>query len=126
MQEMLQSDIECEGLLECFHGLSELDRTVFEALVEAEGSMTVDEVAEQVGRERSTAHRSVTRLEDAGVLEREQRTYDGGGYCHVFRPANPDEIADGMQRMLNDWYAEMGQLIGEFRDRYGDRVAEDA
>jgi predicted transcriptional regulator len=23
-----------------------------------------------------------------------------------------------MQRMLNDWYAKMGQLIGEFREKY--------
>jgi predicted transcriptional regulator len=23
-----------------------------------------------------------------------------------------------MQRLLNDWYAKMGQLIQEFRDKY--------
>ena len=23
-----------------------------------------------------------------------------------------------MQRMLNDWYAQMGQLIQQFRDKY--------
>jgi predicted transcriptional regulator len=23
-----------------------------------------------------------------------------------------------MQRMLNDWYAKMGQLIAEFREKY--------
>ena len=23
-----------------------------------------------------------------------------------------------MQRMLNDWYAKMGQLIGEFESKY--------
>jgi predicted transcriptional regulator len=31
-----------------------------------------------------------------------------------------------MQRMLNDWCAKMGQLIGEFRDKYdtqADQVA---
>jgi predicted transcriptional regulator len=25
-----------------------------------------------------------------------------------------------MQRMLNDWYAKMGQLIQEFEDKYQD------
>jgi len=122
MQEMLRSDMECEGLLECFHGLTELDRAVFETLVESETAMTVDEIGERVDRERSTAYRAVKRLEEAGFLEREQRTYDGGGYYHVFRPADPEGVADDMQRMLNDWYAQMGQLIGEFRDKYNDRA----
>jgi predicted transcriptional regulator len=27
-----------------------------------------------------------------------------------------------MQRMLNDWYAKMGQLIQEFRDKYDDEL----
>ncbi|MFC7132110.1 MULTISPECIES: helix-turn-helix domain-containing protein [Salinibaculum] len=122
LQKMLQSDMKCEGLLECFHGLTELDRAVFETLVTSEEPMTVDEVAEQVDRERSTAYRAVKRLEEAGFLEREQRTYEGGGYYHVFRPADPDVVADEMQRMLNDWYAQMGQLIGEFREKYSERA----
>jgi len=29
-----------------------------------------------------------------------------------------------MQRMLNDWYAKMGQLIGEFREKYGEAIEE--
>ena len=29
-----------------------------------------------------------------------------------------------MQRMLNDWYAKMGQLIQEFEDKY-DRMEDD-
>jgi predicted transcriptional regulator len=120
MQEMLRSDMRCEGLLECFHGLTELDRAVFETLVESGDALTVDDIADRVDRERSTAYRSVQRLQDAGFLEREQRTYAGGGYYHVFSPADPDAVADDMQRMLNDWYAQMGQLIGEFREKYAD------
>lgn len=120
LRDMLQSDMECEGLLECLHGLTDLDRTVFETLFDAEGAMTVDEIATAVDRERSTAYRSVKRLEEAGFVEREQRTYEGGGYYHVFSPADPDAMADDMQQMLNGWYAQLGQLIGEFREKYGE------
>jgi predicted transcriptional regulator len=122
MQEMLRSDMKCEGLLECFHGLTELDREIFEQLVEADEPETVDDLAEEVDRERSTAYRAVKRLENAGFIEREQRTYAGGGYYHVFHPADPQAVADDMQRLLNDWYAEMGQLIGEFREKYSERA----
>jgi predicted transcriptional regulator len=122
MSEYLQQDMECEGLLECFHGLKELDREIFGVLVDAEEMLTVDEIADAVDRERSTAYRSIQRLVQAGFVQKEQINYEQGGYYHVFRPTDPDRMADEMQRMLNDWYAKMGQLVQEFRDKYDERV----
>ncbi len=121
MSEQLQRDMECEGLLECFHGLKQLDREVFQALVTAEESVTVDEIAEAVDRERSTAYRSVQRLLQAGFIQKEQINYDHGGYYHVYKPTDPSSIADNMQRLLNDWYAKMGQLIQQFETKYEDQ-----
>jgi predicted transcriptional regulator len=122
MREMLERDLQCENLFECFHGLSDLDREVFRHLVAADRPLTVDELAEAVDRERTTAYRSLRRLDEAGVITREQHSGDGGSYYHVFSPADPDEVADAMQRLLNDWYATMGTLIAAFREKYADRV----
>ncbi len=118
MHEMLRQDMRCEGLLECFHGLKQLDKQCFQVLVESEEPLTVDEVAEHVDRERSTVYRSIQRLVQTGFVQKEQVNYDEGGYYHVFYPTDGDEIADEMQRTLNDWYAQMGQLIDEFRSKY--------
>jgi len=118
MSEQLRSDMECEGLLECFHGLKELDKECFRALVEAEDPLTVDEIAEAVDRERSTAYRAVQRLLQTGFIEKNQINYDQGGYYHVYSSTDPSKIADDMQRLLNDWYAKMGQLIQEFETKY--------
>jgi len=118
MSEQLRQDMECEGLLECFHGLKELDKECFRTLVEAEEPLTVDELAEAVDRERSTAYRAVQRLLQTGFIEKEQVNYDQGGYYHVYSPNDPSQITDNMQRMLNDWYAKMGQLIQEFETKY--------
>jgi predicted transcriptional regulator len=110
--------MECEGLLECFHGLKELDKECFRALVDAEEPLTVDEIAEAVDRERSTAYRAVQRLLQTGFIEKDQVNYEQGGYYHVYSPTDPSQITDDMQRMLNDWYAKMGQLIQEFENKY--------
>jgi len=118
MSEQLRQDMQCEGLLECFHGLKELDKECFRALVEAEEPLTVDELADAVDRERSTAYRAVQRLLQTGFIEKDQINYDQGGYYHVYSPTDPAQIADEMQRMLNDWYAKMGQLIQEFENKY--------
>ncbi|EMA49967.1 helix-turn-helix domain-containing protein [Halococcus thailandensis] len=124
--EYLDADMECEGLLECFHGLTALDRECFAVVVGSDAALTVDDVAAEVDRERSTVYRSLQRLLTAGFVRKEQINYEQGGYYHVFRPADPDAIADEMQRMLNDWYAQMGQLIGEFREKYDVADAEAA
>ncbi|MFC7020622.1 MULTISPECIES: helix-turn-helix domain-containing protein [Haloarcula] len=118
MSEYLKQDMECEGLLECFHGLKALDREIFGVLASASEPLTVDEIAAEVDRERSTAYRAVQRLLQAGFIQKEQVNYDQGGYYHVYLPTDPDQMADDMQRMLNDWYAKMGQLIQEFRTKY--------
>ncbi|MDX1746358.1 MAG: hypothetical protein R3324_10510, partial [Halobacteriales archaeon] len=48
MSEMLRQDMSCDGLLECFHDTKELDKVVFELAVDAEGPLTVDEIADGI------------------------------------------------------------------------------
>ena len=119
IQEQLRDERECEGLLDCLLGLNERDRAVFRLLADSSEPLTVDHIAKFIGKERTTAYRSIKRLEEAGVVLQEQESCPKGGYHHVYRASDPDEIADDFQQILNRWYAETGQLIQEFRDTYG-------
>ena len=69
MVDYLRQEMECCGLMECFHGLKILDREVFEWLVAAETPQRVDAIAAAGDRQRSTAYRSVQRLREAGFPE---------------------------------------------------------
>jgi predicted transcriptional regulator len=123
MAEYLQQDMECEGLLECIHGLKELDKRCYRVVIESDNPLTIDDIAERIDRERSTAYRSIQRLLQSGFIQKEQVNYEQGGYYHVYKPTDPNEVSHDMQRMLNEWYAKMGQLIQEFEDKY-DRVEQ--
>lgn len=118
MAAYLESDFECEGLLECIHGLSMLDRETFQVLAESDHALSIDDLATRLDRERSTAYRSVQRLRDAGLVQQDQRNYDDGGYYHVYRTGATDEIAVAMQHIINEWYAEVDALITSFRESY--------
>ncbi|MFB6219068.1 MAG: helix-turn-helix domain-containing protein [Halobacteriaceae archaeon] len=118
LAEQLRGEMACEGLLECFHGLTQLDRDCYRVLVESTEPLTIDEVADRVDRERSTAYRSIQRLLGAGLVDKEQRNYDQGGYYHVYSPTDPGDVAAEMRELLADWQAEMGQLIEEFEEKY--------
>lgn len=124
--EYLQSDMECEGLLECVYGLRQLDRECFETLLDADGPMTVDAISEVVDRERSTVYRSVQRLLQAGFVQKEQVNYDDGGYYHQYHPTDPSEIAARMQRQVDDFYGKLDDLVETFRARYGTADASGA
>ena len=125
VQKQLQNEREWEALLDSMLGLNELDKGIFRLLAESSEPLTVDHIAEFIDKERTTAYRSVKRLEEAGIAVQEQESCPKGGYHHVYRVSDPDEIADELQRMLNQWYAETGQLIQEFRDTsLGDRSRE--
>ncbi len=126
MREYLEQDMECEGLLECGHGLGDLDLAVFRTLAESPEPLSIDEVAVATDRERSTAYRAIQRLVDAGFVQKQQVNYADGGYYHVYHAADPERVADDMQRMLNDWYAKMGMLVGEFREKYAEAASEGA
>ena len=120
MRDHLRQDMSCERVLECIHGLGDLERRCFQTLVEQSRPMTVDDLAAAVDRERSTTYRAVQQLYRSGLVEKEQQSYENGGYCHVYRLVDPEGIADDLQRTLNEWYAEMGQLVHEFREAYAD------
>lgn len=124
--EELRRDLACEDLLECIHGLTGLDRACFQALADAKDPMTIDEVADRVDRERSTAYRSVHRLLDAGLLAKDQVNYEQGGYYHVYRPVDPDAVANDMASLVDQWHDRMTILVDQFREEYGERVAREA
>ncbi len=114
--EQPNHSLRCEGLLECFFGVNELDREVYELLTSERHPCTAEQVADGVDRDRSTAYRSLRRLVEAGVVRRRQIDYDGG-YYHVFEPVDTEEVVDSLHRRLNDWYGEVERMIGEFKRR---------
>lgn len=117
LSEYLENDMECEDLLECVSGSKDLDKEIYFLVLE-EKSLSIDDIAEKVNRERSTVYRAVQRLAENGFLRQEKVGQDGGGYRHMYSAVEPEVIAQRMQDQLNKWYAQMGQLIHEFKNKY--------
>ncbi|MFB6113669.1 MAG: helix-turn-helix domain-containing protein [Halodesulfurarchaeum sp.] len=115
----LERDLECDTLLECLYELNDLDRECYSVLSSSGDPMTIDDLSDAVDRERSTVYRSVNRLLERGLLEKEQVNFEDGGYYHVYDTADVQSVASEMERRLNDWYAHIGYTIAQFRRKYG-------
>lgn len=118
ISEFLDGEIECESLLECINDLKKLDRKIYFLLLEEQSSMSVDEIGEKIERERSTAYRSVKRLQREGLVKQEKENYEEASYRHVYSAVKAEKVADKMEDQLQEIQDQMEGLIKEFRGKY--------
>jgi len=75
------------------------------------GPSTVQEVADRLGKSRSTAQRILQNLVDKGLARREERLIGLGGYQYVYSPTSPERMKEAVREALDRWYARMIQEL---------------
>lgn len=110
---MLDGPSGCEELLASIFGLNELETTTYFRLVEDPG-MRVERLAEVLDRDRSTAHRAVQALVEAELVRRETRPLEGGGYCYVYHPVDPDHVAARIEARLRAFEDAVQEMVDRF------------
>ncbi|EMA54783.1 helix-turn-helix domain-containing protein [Halococcus salifodinae] len=90
-----------EALLSVFD-LQESHVRAYIAVVEHPDSK-IDRIAEVVDRHRRYVAKSLRALHDAGLVEREERTFETGSIGLVYSPLPPEEVESRFQNELRDW-----------------------
>ncbi|TFG14982.1 transcriptional regulator [Candidatus Thorarchaeota archaeon] len=98
-------------LLCCAFGLrsSETD-AYFSLLSEAE---TVEEVASKIGRDRSTTQKILGDLFKKGLVTRDTKYFDRGGYYYVYKAISTAEVREAILKHLDEWYEETRRFLLE-------------
>lgn len=111
--EMLRADCKCEDMAKCVLGLKELDISTYKKLLE-NGPMTAEQLGDLLERERSTAYRSLQNLISAGLVYRETRSIDIGGYYYEYVAIEPAKVKEMIRKTIDEWYKKMNALIENF------------
>ncbi|KXS42873.1 MAG: transcriptional regulator TrmB [Methanolobus sp. T82-4] len=111
--EMLRAECKCEDMAKCVLGLKELDISTYKKLLE-NGPMTAEQLGDLLERERSTAYRSLQNLISAGLVYRETRSIDIGGYYYEYVAIEPARVKEMIRKTVDEWYRKMGDLIENF------------
>jgi len=111
--EMLRAECKCEDMAKCVLGLKELDISTYKKLLE-NGPMTAEQLGDLLERERSTAYRSLQNLISAGLVYRETRSIDIGGYYYEYVAIEPARVKEMIRKTIDEWYRKMGDLIENF------------
>ncbi len=110
---MLDEEPGFEDVVACVFNVQEHEVRTFLTLHDHPGS-TVEELADQLDRDRSNVNRSLSTLREKGLAERERRLLDGGGHVYQYSATPLPEARELMHDTLDEWTAYVHDRIDEF------------
>ncbi|OYT45509.1 TrmB family transcriptional regulator [Thermoplasmatales archaeon ex4484_6] len=108
----------CENAVRCFFDLNQQDLRVYRELLE-NGPGTAQEIGERIGRDRSTAYRSASKLVANHLAVKLVKNRGGGGIYHVYQAVDPFQVQTLLKEAIEEWYNEVMNVVertaGELR-----------
>jgi predicted transcriptional regulator len=109
-------DMSAEEIMRCALGVRTTEMEAYCAIVSSDAS-TVQEVADRLGKSRSTSQRLLQNLVDKGLAIREERLIGLGGYQYYYSPVSPQIMKDAVKETLDIWYGRMIQELDKLPDK---------
>jgi predicted transcriptional regulator len=95
-----------DAIMRCALGVRTTEIEAYCTLVTA-GPSSVQEVADGLGKSRSTAQRLLQSLVEKGLAGREERLIGLGGYQYIYRAIPPGRMRTAIEEALRQWYERM-------------------
>ncbi len=97
-----------EQVLRCSFGLSGPEFRILKVLM-AKGERSVEEVAETLGKDRTTIQRSMKSLVAKGLVRRRQYNLDSGGYQYHYLPQEKERV----KARIQEHFARFSRMVKE-------------
>jgi len=110
---MLDEEPTFEDVLACVFDIQGHEVQAYMTLRENPGT-TVAELAADLDRDRSNVNRSLSTLQERGLVERERRLLDAGGHVYQYAAKPLPEARELMHETLDEWTAYVHDRIEEF------------
>ncbi len=105
----------CTDLLRCMYNLSDLDMEALRLLL-AEGPSRAEDLADTLGRDRSTVYRSLQKMVSCQVIAKETRNLDRGGYYHVYSAVPRELLRERLEHCIQEWHSRVTSLLDRFEE----------
>lgn len=114
MEELMLADEPgFQHVMECVFDVQSHESRTYLALLDVPGS-TIAELAEDLDRDRSNVNRSLATLVEKGLVERERRLLDTGGYVYQYTAVPLPVARERMHEAVEEWSAQVHERIDEF------------
>jgi len=110
---MLADEPEFARVMECVFGIQHHECRAYLVLHDVPGS-TVAELADDLERDRSTVNRALSTLLEKGLIERQRRLLDSGGYVYQYSAVALPDAKARMHEAVDEWAGTVHGKIDEF------------
>ena len=110
-----QAGFQCDDAVKCVFNLNNLDIIVYKTL-KKQGTARADELADLIHKERSTVYRSLQKLMKCGMCIKKTEYIKKGGYYHIYKCCNSNEIKKSAEKCLENWYNAVKQTLSKLSD----------
>jgi len=113
--------------------LADLLRTVFDMsdteleiclCVMEGGDLTVQELADQIGYDRSVVSRHLNHLSELGVVDKQRRILEQGGHTYVYQPVAPEQVRERLTDAFVTWVRGGTDQLGSLRREKVEAIAD--
>jgi predicted transcriptional regulator len=101
-------------VLETVFGLRQKELRTYEA-IRADPGASTKALSDRLDRDRSNINRSVTQLEDAGLVTRHRRILDSGGYYYANYAAPTAVLEEVVDEALDQWVTEARSTVADHK-----------
>ncbi|TET72278.1 MarR family transcriptional regulator [Candidatus Bathyarchaeota archaeon] len=109
-------DMGADEIMRCALGVRTTEIEAYCAIVSG-GAYSVQDVAERLGKSRSTAQRLLQSLVEKGLARREERLIGLGGYQYHYSPIPPERMKEAIRENLERWYGRMLEELDNLPDK---------
>ena len=89
--QLLKKNASCKDMFECFFDLMPTEVSIFYML---DSEKNLDQISEEMHKDRTTAYRCLQKLVGAGLVVKEKRIIKEGGYYYSYSRVDPSIIRE--------------------------------
>jgi predicted transcriptional regulator len=103
----------CADLVQCLYNLAELDMEILRRLM-TQGPARAEDLADELGRDRSTVYRSLQKLVTCQSVAKETRSLERGGHFHLYTAVPKDVLRMRLEDCIEEWHGRLLEMLGRF------------
>jgi predicted transcriptional regulator len=105
----------CKDIVQCAYNLNDLEVQVYKVSARS-GPLRADELADLMGKERSTVYRSLQKLVSCGMCVRDTKSLEKGGYYHVYSAIPNNVLKARLELCVDEWNKSIRDALERFDD----------
>jgi predicted transcriptional regulator len=81
-----------------------------------DSAMTLEEIAKQLKRDKANVFKSLQRLVNLGICNKEAKTQKSGGICHVYSAINKQVFKMETEKRVKELEGSFQRILGQFEE----------